>query len=139
MNRWLVMLIVLLCLVASTTVEAGKIPRFQTRKAKKRAARAERDAAAARVAKQNTDAYLAHQKEVCSNASNYDLSLCVKYREHQEAVAAAVAKDEEKREFFRYCQDHPYEFRCIGTSVITKDIISVTLVLSFLIAICFGS
>lgn len=138
MNRWVFMLIMLLCLVSCTTVEARNIPRFQVRKAKKRAERAERDAVIGRIAKQKIEAYLAHQKEMCSDNNNYDLSLCVEYRERQEAVAASVAKAEEKREFFRYCQDHPYELRCIGTSVITNNIITITLVLSFLLAICFG-
>jgi hypothetical protein len=138
MNRLVVILIVLLCLASCAMVEGGKISRFPVGKAKKRAARAERDAAAARVVKQNIDAYLAHQKEVCSNDSNYDLSLCVKYREHQEAVATSMAKAEEKRKFFLYCQEHPYEFQCIGTSVITNGIIPITLFLGFLFAICMG-
>jgi hypothetical protein len=82
---------------------------------------------------------LDYQIKVCSEDSNYDLPLCVEHRLQKENVALAMAKAEKKRQFFLYCQEHPYELRCIGTSVVTNDLIVITGVLTFMIALYLGS
>ena len=80
----------------------------------------------------------AHQKreETCKDVTNYDLLTCVKLRQEKEYIAIAMKKQlekqKEKQQFFLYCQEHPYQMQCIGTSEISQTLLGIVMILLFL-------
>ena len=113
------MLIVLLCLVCCVTMVNGKASQQES----------------STLYQRRFQEHLDYQVKTCSDDSNYDLPLCVKYRQRMADFEITKAKAEEKRLFFQYCQEHPYELRCFGTSTSTNDLIVITGVLTSMIAL----
>jgi len=78
-------------------------------------------------------AYKKEREETCKDVTNYDLLTCVKLRQEKEYLAIAMKKQEEKQKekqkFFLYCQEHPYELRCIGTSEISQNLLCIVMFL----------